>query len=188
MLGVAEDLELHRQCSVKDIDASTLLVGLMMTERKKRSQHQLEIQLQWDKDSSLLALQAIDVGCRQVNEIHIELGDAITLQSKNDRMCFPMGARHIANIDEGSQQTSLISCFFLRWSCGSGSRCRSGCSAHCLLELDCDKCQSDKRQFFTVKSPNNKGRNTANNTLKKNFPALMFHQKNSCYHMQIQKL
>jgi len=38
----------------------------------------------------------------------------------------------------------------------------------------------DKRQFFTVKSPNNKGRNTVNNTLKRNFPTLMFHHKNRC--------
>jgi len=91
MLGVAKDLELHRQsCSVKDINASTLLVGLMMTERKKCSQHHLEIQLQWEKDSSLLVLWAIDVGCRQVNEIHVELGNATTLQGKNDRMCFPI--------------------------------------------------------------------------------------------------
>jgi len=38
----------------------------------------------------------------------------------------------------------------------------------------------DKRHVFTVKSPNNKGRNAANNTLKRNFPTLMFHQKNRC--------
>jgi len=34
----------------------------------------------------------------------------------------------------------------------------------------------DKRQFFTAKSPNNKGRNAVNNALKRNFPTLMFHQ------------
>jgi len=43
----------------------------------------------------------------------------------------------------------------------------------------------DKRLFFTETSTANKGRNTANNTLKRNFPSLMFHQKNRCYYMQI---
>ena len=50
-----------------------------------------------------------------------------------------------------------------------------------------DNVHFDKRQFFTVKSPNNKGRNAANNTLKRNFPALMFHQQNRCCCMQIRK-
>jgi len=34
----------------------------------------------------------------------------------------------------------------------------------------------------------NKGRSTVNNALKRNFPTLMFHQKNRCYYMQIRKL
>jgi len=33
-----------------------------------------------------------------------------------------------------------------------------------------------------------RGRNTVNNTLKRNFPTLMFHQKNRCFYMQIRKL
>ena len=52
-------------------------------------------------------------------------------------------------------------------------RCRGAC---CALKGDA----IDKRQFFTVKSPNNRGRNTENNTLERNFPTLMFHQKNRC--------
>jgi len=53
-------------------------------------------------------------------------------------------------------------------------------SATVNWEVDTSISATDKRQFFTVKSPNNKGRNTVNNTLKRNFPTLMFHQKNSC--------
>jgi len=60
----------------------------MMTERKKCSQRHLAVQLQWDKVSTLLVLQAVDVGCRHVNEIRIELGNATAFQSKCDGSVF----------------------------------------------------------------------------------------------------
>jgi len=47
-----------------------------------------------------------------------------------------------------------------------------------IVELNCNKCQSDKQQFFTVKSTANKGRNATKTMLKTKFPTLMFHQKN----------
>jgi len=46
MLGVTEILELHWQCGVEDVNASTLLVGHVMMQRKECSQDHLEIQLQ----------------------------------------------------------------------------------------------------------------------------------------------
>jgi len=48
--------------------------------------------------------------------------------------------------------------------------------------------KTDKQQLSTGNSTKNKGQNAANNTLKRNFPTLMFHQKNRCYCMQFWKL
>jgi len=45
MLGVTEILELHRQCGVEDVNASTLLVGHVMMQCKECSQDHLAIQL-----------------------------------------------------------------------------------------------------------------------------------------------
>jgi len=130
-LGVAEILELCQQCSVEDINTSTLLVGHMMTERKECSQDHLEIQLQREKDSSLLMLQGINVGCCHVNEGHLELGNTIASQSKCDGTGSAMGMRHSTNIDEGSPQTILFSFLLLD---------AAPVVPLIVLELNCDKC------------------------------------------------
>jgi len=46
-----------------------------------------------------------------VDEIHVELGNAIAFQSKNDRMCFPMGTWHTANIDEAVNKRATSAAF-----------------------------------------------------------------------------
>ena len=46
----------------------------------------------------------------------------------------------------------------------------------------------DKRQLFTVNLTTNKGRKCSDDTLKRNLPTLMFHQKNGCDFTQIWKL
>jgi len=127
VLGVAEILELCRQCSVEDIDTSTLLVGHMMTECKECSQDQL----QRDKDCSLLTLWGIDVGCCHVNEGHVELGNTIASQSKCDGTGSAMGMRHSANIDEGSPQMILFSFLLLD---------AVPVVPLIVLKLNCDKC------------------------------------------------
>ena len=43
----------------------------------------------------------------------------------------------------------------------------------------------DKRHFFTGSLTTNKGRRRSENTLERNFPTPMCHQRNSCFHMQI---
>jgi len=113
MLGVEEALELSGS-RFEDVDAYTLLVGLMMTESKECSQNHLEVQLQRHKGSALLALWGIDVGCCHVNEILMKLNNAIVFQSKCNGMIFASGMWHSANTDESSQQTSLISFLLLR--------------------------------------------------------------------------
>jgi len=80
MPGVAEIAELSWS-RLEDLDTSTLLVGLMMTESKECSQNHLEIQLQRDKGSALLVLWGIDVGCCHVNEI-------CTVRNKRTPSCF----------------------------------------------------------------------------------------------------
>jgi len=49
-----------------------------------------------------------------------------------------------------------------------------------IAELNCDKCQSDKWQFFTVNLTANKLRNATKMTLETKFSTLMFHQQSRC--------
>jgi len=141
-------LELCRQCGVEDIDTSTLLVGQMMTERKECLQNHLAVQLQRDKGSTLFALQGIDIGCCHVNEKKSMLNWVMPWCLKASAMGW------VLQWASGTPQTLMrtvnkqsSSAFFS--STGDRAMTVDVVPVVPLLELNFDKCQSDKRQFFT---------------------------------------
>jgi len=107
-----------------------------------------------------------------VNKIVTQVCDPIVLQHKASGMPFGCSngtPRRFTNAVNNRARSAFFS--------SAGVKVIVAVAPVLMAELNCDKCQSDERWFFTVKSNTNKGQNATKTMLKTKFPTPMFHQQ-----------